>query len=430
MPPVARPGEQVASIPPHELRWEVGGQLERARACTLELLGPLSDDDLRRQWSPLMSPLVWDLAHIGHFEELWLLRRLGGGRATDARYDEIYDAFAHGRDERPALDLLAPGAAHAFCAEVRERVLEALRDGSFAPADRLVRGGFVHHMIAQHEHQHVETMLATLQLRGGPDFPWREGRVPAAGGTSGEVSVPGGRFAMGSEDEAWAYDNERGRHEVELPPFLIDAHPVTNGDYQQFVEDGGYDDARHWTAAGFAHRLETALEHPQFWERDAGGWTRIRFGRREPLPLDEPVQHVCWYEADAFARWAGKRLPTEAEWELAAQGSHPTPASANLGGSSFRPAPVGAYPAGVSDLGCHQMIGDVWEWTASDFGPYPGFEAFPYREYSEVFFGAGYKVLRGGSWATDPCLARITVRNWDHPVRRQIFAGFRCARDA
>jgi iron(II)-dependent oxidoreductase len=430
MAPVARSGEQVASMPPQEQRWDVRAQLVRARARTLALLEPLADDHLRRQWSPLMSPLVWDLAHIGHFEELWLLRRLGGGRATDTRFDDLYDAFAHGRDQRPGLDLLSPDDAFAFCADVRRRVLDALRGEDFPERDRLARRGFAHRMIVQHEHQHVETMLATLQLRGGPDFPWQEQPAPSTGGTAGEVCVPGGPFVMGTDDEIWAYDNERGAHELELPPYVIDAHPVTNRAYLEFVEDGGYDDSRHWSADGFRHRLEARLEHPQFWERDAGGWTRIRFGRREPLPLDEPVQHVCWYEADAFARWTGKRLPTEAEWERAARGSRSTPLSANLGGACFRPAPVGAYPAGVSDLGCHQMVGDVWEWTASEFGPYPGFEAFPYREYSEVFFGSGHRVLRGGSWATDPCLARITARNWDHPIRRQIFAGFRCARDA
>jgi iron(II)-dependent oxidoreductase len=248
---------------------------------------------------------------------------------------------------------------------------------------------------------------------------------------------------MGTDDEAWAYDNERPAHIVDLPAFRIDAAPVTNAGYAEFVAAGGYDEPRWWTDEGWAWRQKAALEAPEFWRAEGGGtWSRLRFGRREDLPLDEPVQHVCWYEADAYARWAGKRLPTEAEWEKAASwspegvkrrwpwGDAPVDEGhANLGGALYRPAPAGAYPAGVTAYGCHQMIGDVWEWTSSDFEPYPGFATFPYREYSEVFFGSGYKVLRGGSWAASPLAVRPTFRNWDYPIRRQIFAGFRCARD-
>ena len=187
-----------------------------------------------------------------------------------------------------------------------------------------------------------------------------------------------------------------------------------------------------WSDAGWAWRTEAGLTAPQFWRRAAdGGWTRHRFGRDESLPESEPVQHVCWYEADAYARWTGSRLPTEAEWELAARGA--SPAAANLwreGPHRFAPSPVTTGCDRASECGALGMLGDVWEWTASDFTPYPGFRAFPYREYSEVFFGPEYKVLRGGSWATHPSAVRTTFRNWDFPIRRQIFAGFRCARDA
>jgi iron(II)-dependent oxidoreductase len=246
---------------------------------------------------------------------------------------------------------------------------------------------------------------------------------------------------MGTDDDPWALDNERPAHVVDVDPFFIDTYPVTNGDYAEFVAAGGYAEPRWWTAAGWKWRGAAGLARPQFWD---GGGGRNRFGWVEALEAStarEPVQHVCWYEADAYARWAGKRLPTEAEWEKAASwgpdgrkrrwpwgDAPPTPAHANLGQSHFGPAPVGSYPAGASAWGVQQMVGDVWEWTASDFSAHPGFGSFPYREYSEVFFGPDYKVLRGGSWATDPVAMRSTFRNWDYPIRRQIFAGFRCAR--
>jgi iron(II)-dependent oxidoreductase len=229
--------------------------------------------------------------------------------------------------------------------------------------------------------------------------------------------------------------------------FWLDTVPVSNAAYQRFIADGGYHEARWWSAAGWAHRLQAGLEAPLFWSRDdsvPGGWVRRRCGVTEPVPGDEPVMHVCWYEAEAYARWAGRRLPTEAEWEKAARhdpatgrsrrypwgDADPTPELANLGQRHLQPAPVGSYPAGASPYGARQLIGDVWEWTSSDFQPHPGFVAFPYKEYSEVFFGPDYKVLRGGAFGVDPVACRGTFRNWDYPIRRQIFSGFRTARDA
>jgi len=234
---------------------------------------------------------------------------------------------------------------------------------------------------------------------------------------------------MGTDQDPRAYDNERPAHVVDVAPFWIDTFPVTNRQYAEFIDDGGYSSPRFWTAEGWEWRQSAGLEHPEFWRRDGErSWSRVRFGWVEEVPPDEPVQHVCWHEADAYARWAGKRLPTEAEWEKAAGGAAPSKERANLGGEFYRPAAVGSYPKGASRWGVHQLIGDVWEWTASDFRGYSGFASFPYREYSEVFFGSDYKVLRGGSWATHPAVARVTFRNWDYPIRRQIFAGFRCAR--
>jgi iron(II)-dependent oxidoreductase len=426
------------------LKSALAAQLDAARRRTLELVAPLSDAELVEQYSPLMSPLVWDLAHTGHFEELWLLRTLAGGRASDGRFDHVYDAIESPRATRTDLELLSPAEARAYLADVRSRVLDVLEDVDLESDEPLLRDAFVYGMIVQHEYQHQETMLATLQLRGRPypvdDEPTAAAEPPA----EEEVFVEGGPFVLGADDEPWAYDNERPAHELEIPGFWIDAVPVTNGAYVDFIETGGYEEARNWSEGGWAWREETGVSRPQFWERSRSGeWTRLRFGRREPLPAEEPVQHVSWYEADAFARSVGKRLPTEPEWEKAATwdataGKQRYPwgdeevasEHANLGQRRFRPAPVGSFRAGMSPSGCQQMLGDVWEWTGSDFRAYPGFEVFPYREYSEVFFGSEYRVLRGGSWATHPLVARSTFRNWDYPIRRQIFAGFRCARDA
>jgi iron(II)-dependent oxidoreductase len=306
-------------------------------------------------------------------------------------------------------------------------------------------------------------MLATHQLRRGapalfdretaPDHDGAAGLAAPAGTLAApahtdvpaEVLVAAGPFVMGTSDDPWAYDNERPGHVVDLPAYYIDTTPVTCGGYLAFMEAGGYDDPGWWHPAGWEWRTSSGKRAPAFWSNEGGQWLRRRFGRVEPVPLDQPVQHVCWYEADAYARWAGKRLPTEAEWEKAARwdpgtrrsrrypwGDAPAPdsARANLGQRRLHPAPVGSHAAGASAYGVRQLLGDVWEWTASDFAGYPGFSSFPYKEYSEVFFGPDYKVLRGGSWATHPLACRGTFRNWDFPIRRQIFAGFRCARSS
>ncbi len=428
--------------------------LADARARTLDLLAPFSDDALTAAHSPLMSPLVWDLAHVAYYEELWLLRELGCGEGTDPRFDDVYDAFRHPRAERPHLELLDPTAAREFGAAVRARVVAARpQDRGDPRVAALLADDFVVGLVVRHEHQHIETMLATIQLmaEGGPagagDGPGAPSVDPEA--AHREVRVPAGPVVMGTDADPWAYDNERPAHAIDLPAFRIDATPVTNGAYRAFVDAGGYADPRWWTDAGWAWRTDAQLEHPQFWQHADGIWVRSRFGRVETLPDLEPVQHVGWYEADAFARWAGKRLPTEAEWEKAAswdagegrgtKRARPWDDDADADpiavgalwhdGRRWGPDEVGARPAGATPAGVHDLLGGVWEWTASDFTPYPGFESFPYREYSEVFFGPEYKVLRGGSWATHPSAVSTTFRNWDFPIRRQIFSGFRCARD-
>ena len=434
------PADEVA------VKERISAELERVRdrSKTLTVLS-LPEPELLTQHSPLMSPLVWDYAHVGNYEEQWLVRSAAGKAALRPELDNIYDAFEHPRATRPTLPLLQPGEASGYLETVRRQVLASLDEIHLGGGHPLLGNGFVYGMVIQHEHQHDETMLATHQLRHGEPVLFAAGppaappdRLPA------EVFVPAGRFPMGTSTDAWAYDNERPEHSVDLPAFWIDTTPVTNAAYLSFIEAGGYREPRWWSPAGWEWRTRIEATAPGFWRREAGQWLRRRFGRDEPVPTDEPVQHVCWYEADAYARWAGRRLPTEAEWEKAAsfdprsQVKHrypwgeepPDEGRANLGQHYLQPAPAGSYPRGASPCGVRQMLGDVWEWTATDFSGYPGFRSFPYREYSEVFFGESYKVLRGGSWATDPVACRTTFRNWDFPIRRQIFAGFRCARDA
>jgi len=435
----------ISGISPEGWRAHVAEVLTRARHRSQQLTDAVDDDDLVRQHSPLMSPLVWDLAHIGSQEELWLVRDVGGRAPLRQDIDHLYDAFKHARADRPSLPLLGPAGARRYLREVRDKVLDVLASSPLEGRP-LLEQAFAFGMVAQHEQQHDETMLATHQLRAGgavlDDFPPPPGTsLPAT-----EVLVPGGPFAMGTSTEPWALDNERPAHEVEVAPFFIDTSAVSNGAYLGFMDAGGYDEPVWWTAQGWAYRQEAGLSAPRFWQRDDGSdtWSRMRFGLREQVPPSEPVMHVSFHEAHAYATWAGRRLPTEAEWEKAARWDPATGRSrrypwgdedpgsqhANLGQRHLRPAEAGAYPAGASPLGVQQLIGDVWEWTSSDFRPYRGFAAFPYAEYSLVFFGSDYKVLRGGSFGSDAVAVRGTFRNWDYPIRRQIFAGFRCARDA
>ena len=426
-----------------DLRLAIAAELERTRARTTLLTEAVDESELARQHSPLMSPLVWDLAHVGNQEELWLVRDVGGRDPVRQDIDELYDAFKHARKDRPALPLLDPVQARAYVARVRDKALDVLDRVRFDPGTPLLDGGFAFGMIVQHEQQHDETMLATHQLRAGSPVLTAPPPPEASAPTKREVLINAGTFVMGTDTEPWALDNERPAHTVDVGAFWIDAAPTTNGEYMAFIDAGGYDDPRWWSERGWAYRRKAGLEAPLHWIRDSGGWLRRRFGHIEGVPADEPVVHVCYFEAEAYASWAGKRLPTEAEWEKAARfdpatgrsrrypwgDDPPGPEHANLGQRHLSPAPVGAYPAGASPHGVHQLIGDVWEWVSSGFAAYPGFRAFPYREYSEVFFGGDYRMLRGGSFGTDAASCRGTFRNWDHPIRRQIFSGFRCARD-
>jgi gamma-glutamyl hercynylcysteine S-oxide synthase len=341
------------------------------------------------------------------------VQTVGDLRPLHGELGRLYDAIENPRAIRNELPILRGDELRGYLEDVRGRTLDVLADVDLERGDDpLLAGGFVYELLLAHEHQHTETMLQLIQMIDGYEPVEAVATPDAAAPVEGPdmVLVEGGTVEIGARPDGFAYDNERPRHTVELDPFWIDRAPVSNREYARFIQ-------------------ETGADPPMYWAPDGEGWwVRTAMGRRDSVDPDEPVVHVSWHEADAFARWAGKRLPTEQEWEAAAVGADP--ARSNLDQLAFGCARVGAYADSPADCGAIHMLGDVWEWTSSDFLAYPGFRAFPYPEYSEVFFGDTYKVLRGGAWASRRNVIRTTFRNWDLPQRRQIFAGLRCANDA
>ncbi len=375
---------QAATPSPEEL---VLGGLEEAREHTLTLVAGLGEEDLSRVHSPIMSPLAWDLGHIAAYEDLWLAHRHGGLELLRPDLADVYDAFETPRAVRGDIQALGPGDAREYMREVRERVAEAI-------AQRGAGDGSVCEMVIRHELQHSETMRQTLAIAGL--LPADEPPALDNENDDGWLEIPAGSFAMGAGDAGFAYDNERPRHTVALGAFQIAHRPVSAASWMRFAADGGYERREWWSDEGWAWKQEHDItHHPPV-------AVAVATGECSALAC-----HVSWFEADAFARAHDARLPTEAEWERAATWTQGTPAHLGLA-----------------------HVGQVWEWTGSTFGGYPGFVAHPYREYSEVFFGETYRVLRGGSWATSPRVKTLTFRNWDLPQRRQIFAGVRLARDA
>jgi gamma-glutamyl hercynylcysteine S-oxide synthase len=349
------------------------------RERTLALVSTLGDEQLQQVYSPLMSPLVWDIGHIAAYEDLWLAQRHGGLELLRPDLADAYDAFETPRAVRGDIEILGPTDAHAYLEEVRERTVAVLSDHG-------VGDGTICEMVLRHELQHTETMRQAMAIAGllPANEPTND---PLEASDEDWLHVPAGPFAMGAPADGFAYDNERPRHVVEVPAFRIARHPVSNASWMSFSEGGGYERREWWSQEGWAWKEQYDItHHPAIADGDP----------------EAPACHVSWFESDAFARSRGTRLTTEAEWEKAA---------------TWRQAGEEALMA----------VGRVWEWTASRFGGYPGFVAHPYREYSEVFFGQDYRVLRGGSWATHPRVATRTFRNWDLPQRRQIFAGVRLA---
>ncbi|MBI3024569.1 MAG: ergothioneine biosynthesis protein EgtB [Candidatus Tectomicrobia bacterium] len=418
-----------------------------ARERTFEAVSDLDDGQMLGPHLPITNPLLWEIGHMAWFQEKWVLRHAGGRPALRADADALYDSMAIPHDMRWDLPLPPREETYAYMREVRDRVLGRLAEERSSLEE-------LYHVLysLHHEDMHTEAFTYMRQTLGYPPprFSAAGGARAEAGGgpCPGDARVPGGTYLLGSSrDEPFVFDNEKWAHPVEVAPFAIARAPVTQAEFARFAADGGYRRRELWSDAGWAWRERQGAFHPVYWRRAAGGgWQRRDFDRWVPLEPHRPVIHVSWHEAEAYCRWAGRRLPAEAEWELAATGEPapdggfsprkrrypwgdepPAPERARLDWRGMGCAEVGAHAGGDSAFGCRQMLGNVWEWTSSDFLPFPGFAPDPYKEYSEPWFRTR-KVLRGGCWATRSRLIRANYRNYFTPDRRDVFAGFRtCA---
>ena len=421
----------------------ITGVLTDARAIELELLDGLTDSEMLGPQAHFVEPPLWEMGHVGWFQEYWILRHLDGAPSLLPGSDGIYDAFHVSYTRRWDHRYPSRAATLEYITEVLRQCIGRLDGREPTAAER-----YFYTLVGLHEDMHAENLTLILQTHGyrrpklsRHDVAWMTPPVDSAYRPH-DVSVSGGRFLLGaSREEPFVFDNEKWEHAVEVAPFRIASTPVTNAEYEAFVNDGGYGRRACWSRRGWDWRRRDGVEHPVFWGRDRDGrWRERRFDAVVPLDPWHPVVHVNWYEAEAFCNWAGRRLPTEAEWEMAATldvatgekrrfpwgDGPPSPAHANLDYRAGGTVDVRALPGGDSPVGCRQMIGNVWEWVQDTFEPYPGFVCDPYAEYSQPYFGAK-KVLRGGAWTTRSRLIRSTWRNFYKRQRRNIFAGFRTA---
>ncbi len=422
---------------------ELRQMLQEARGRTLALAQDLTGSRLLGPRLAIVNPPLWEIGHLGWFQEHWCLRYRGDrppGTSLLAGADALYDSAAVAHHTRWDLPLPDIDATLRYLEQILQRVLERVdREG---PTEHMQ---YFAQLAAFHEEMHCEAFTYTRQTLGYPSPPGHSGTAaPGSGPYPGDVEIPGGDFMLGAIPggaASFVFDNEKWAHPVRLPPFRMARAAVTNAEFLAFVDDEGYRRRELWSEAGWRWREQARAEHPVYWRRQDGSWTERRYDRSEPLRPSAAVVHVNWFEAEAWCRWAKRRLPTEAEWEAAAAGAaaangkrtYPwgetpaTPEYANLYGVTGETVDVAAFPDGDSAWGCRQMLGNVWEWTADWFGPYPGYVRDPYREYSEPWFG-DHKVLRGGCHATRAWLLRNTWRNFYTPDRRDVFAGFRtCA---
>ncbi len=419
------------------LKEELRGALSGARAMTLRLVGGLAEEELRRQFDPLFSPIGWHLGHVAWQEECWALRRAGGQPPIDPSLDELFNSFESIKHERGGR-LAKPAELFAYAASVRQRTLALLERADLGGDDELIGSGYVFRFLANHERQHAEIM-GVVRLLGGLSMDGMpvQSAAPSPGGF---IAQAGGRFLLGVDGDADSWDNERPAREVVLSDYQIMRRPVDNAAWLEFMRAGGYDDDRLWSPEGARWKREHAVKAPLYWEQTADGWQRRTLGGVRPVEPARAVCHVSWHEASAFARFAGARLPSEAEWEHAASWDpaearkrrwpwgDTADAPANLALASLDATLPGEGDESQAASGASDMAGGVWEWTAGLFEPYPGFSPQPYQGYSQPWFDGRHRVARGGSFLTQREIARCCFRNFYLPGLRQVPLGVRLAR--
>lgn len=423
-------------------------ELETARQRTRALITSLPEYRLDVPYHPGVNPPLWEMGHAAFFYEVFVFSLLDGTPSYDSDMDDLWDSFHIDHKDRWCRDIF-PGRERtlAYFDTIYDRV--ASRIESQPLSDREL---YLYRYSIYHQNMHIESIIWCRQTSGYPAVPdYQPERIAPGDHLKGDAAIPAGRWLVGmpGESEAYAhddfaFDNEKPRFEIELPAFAISKLPVSNREFMAFMEYGGYERPELWSFGGrkwLQAEAGVSPGHPVYWRKHDGQWQERLFDQWQPVNPDAPVVHVNYWEAEAWCNWAGRRLPSEYEWEVAALGNSPaepfrrfpwgndpvSPGRADLGGLNMAQNPVWDYPAGDSPFGCRQMLGSVWEWTNSQFFPYDGFKIDVYPFMSTLQFG-DHKVSRGGGCATSPNLIRGTYRQAYLAERNDVYTGFRtCA---